>query len=235
MCSSRRVPPCASLRLGRTDQRRIVVAGINIAKMVQVSAPGFVFAIPRVVQEGALNIQGGQRSKKRKSPCAIMPPFPSSRTMLSPRACFRSPSVRQETSPSAIFHTPLDQGQRVTNEIDLNFAPEDYRDDSIGQENGDDPVGQANGTCDDTLGQENGGGDDPVGQEDGTGDDPLGEGNARKNLLVPNEKRRAIFEALLGRARSGNLKGSETKEVSVQFSVPIRTVQRIWKKKAKAV
>jgi hypothetical protein len=88
-------------------------------------------------------------------------------------------------------------------------------DDPVGQEDQDGPVGQEDG-------------DDPIGPEDGDANDPVGA--ARKNLLVFNEKRRAIFEALLGRARSGHLKRSETREVSVQFLVPIRTVQRIWKK-----
>jgi hypothetical protein len=91
-------------------------------------------------------------------------------------------------------------------EIDLNLTPEDTMDDPVGQEDGDGPVGQEDGDADDSVGA------------------------ARKNLLVSNEKRRAIFETLLGRARSGHLKRSETREVSVQFSVPIRTVQRIWKK-----
>jgi hypothetical protein len=118
----------------------------------------------------------------------------------------RSPSVRQETSPSVTKSTPLVQGQIVMREIDLNLTPEDTIDDLVGQEDG----------------------DGPVGQEDGDADDPVGV--VRKNLLVSNEKRRAIFEALLGRARSGHLKRSETREVSVQFSVPIRTIQHIWKK-----
>ncbi|CAN6225573.1 unnamed protein product, partial [Urochloa humidicola] len=214
----------------------------------------------RVVQEGVLNVQeGGQRSKKRKSPCAIMPLFPLSRMVLSPRiqlsgACLRSPSVRHETSLSALtFITPLGEGQRMAAEIDLNMTPEDIRDGLVSQESGHDTVGQENGTEDDTLGQENcsgdepigqgtgtrgddlvsqenGTADDPIGQDIGTGDDSLGQGNARNNLQVPDEKRRAIFEALLGRAKNGNLKAGETKEVSIQFSVPIRTVQRIWKK-----
>jgi hypothetical protein len=109
-------------------------------------------------------------------------------------------------------------------QIDLNLTPEDTMDDPVGQEDGDGLVGQEDE--DGPVGQEDG--DHPVGQEDGDADDPIG--TARKNLLVSNEKRRAIFEALLGRARSGHLKRSETREVSVQFSVPIRTVQRIWKK-----
>ncbi|CAO2200815.1 unnamed protein product [Urochloa humidicola] len=180
----------------------------------------------RAVEEGVLNVEeGGQRSKKRKSPCAIMPLFPLSKMVLSPRiqlsgACLRSPSVRHGASPSTLtFITPFGEGQRVEGEIDLNVALEDSGVDSIGPENEDDTVDQENGT-----------GDDPIGQDIGTGDDPLGQENARNNLLVPDEKRRAIFEALLGRAKNGNLKAGETKDVSIQFSVPIRTVQRIWKK-----
>jgi hypothetical protein len=132
-------------------------------------------------------------------------------------ASMRSPLVRQETSPSVNKRNPLDQGQRVMSETDLNWTPKETMDDSIGQENGDDLVGQEDG-------------DDPVGQEDGDADDPLGEGNARKNLLVSNEKRREIFEALFGRARIRHLKGSETRAMTIQFSIPIRTVQRIWKR-----
>jgi hypothetical protein len=136
----------------------------------------------------------------------------------------RSPLVRQNTSPSVTNSTPLDFGQSMMGQIDLNLTPEDTMDDPVGQEDGDGLVGQEDE--DGPVGQEDG--DHPVGQEDGDADDPIG--TARKNLLVSNEKRRAIFEALLGRARSGHLKRSETREVSVQFSVPIRTVQRIWKK-----
>ncbi|XP_025876903.2 uncharacterized protein [Oryza sativa Japonica Group] len=54
--------------------------------------------------------------------------------------------------------------------------------------------------------------------------------NTHKNVVLDNDKRRAIFDAMLVKARKGYLKGHESKEVSAKFSVPIRTVQRIWKK-----
>lgn len=57
---------------------------------------------------------------------------------------------------------------------------------------------------------------------------PDAQENAHRND-VSNDKRRVIFEALLARAKNGNLMGHETGEVSIAFSVPIRTVQRIWK------
>jgi hypothetical protein len=50
--------------------------------------------------------------------------------------------------------------------------------------------------------------------------------NARKNKVVTNEERRAIFEALLARAKNGYLMGGNVKK---EVSVPLRTVQRIWK------
>nr|ABF93607.1 transposon protein, putative, Mariner sub-class [Oryza sativa Japonica Group] len=54
--------------------------------------------------------------------------------------------------------------------------------------------------------------------------------NTHKNVVLDNDKQRAIFDAMLVKARKGYLKGHESKEVSAKFSVPIRTVQRIWKK-----
>jgi len=66
-----------------------------------------------------------------------------------------------------------------------------------------------------------------------TGVDLQAQENARRRVVVPNEKRRAIFEALVAKARSGNLKGHETKEISEEFSVPLRIVQHIWKKRKK--
>lgn len=67
-------------------------------------------------------------------------------------------------------------------------------------------------------------------QENGSGDDQHAQENTRRKVVVSNETRRLIFEALLAKARNGYLKGQETTEVSMQFSVPLRTVQRIWKK-----
>ncbi|KAG2569588.1 hypothetical protein PVAP13_7NG430066 [Panicum virgatum] len=220
---------------------------------------------PRIAL-GDINVQegGGQKSKKRKSPCVVMPPFPLSRMMLSPKTqllapWLRSPSVRHETSPStSTCDTPYGQGQRVMGEIDLNMTPGDSsqenRDNQLGQENGDNQLGQDNG--DNQLGQENGdnplvqeNGDNQLGEENGDNqlsqengdtqlsqenvDDQLVQENARRKLVLDDMRRRVIFETLLGRARNGNLKGNDTKEVSIQFSVPLRTVQRIWKKRKK--
>ena len=50
--------------------------------------------------------------------------------------------------------------------------------------------------------------------------------NACKNKVVTNEEWRAIFEALLERAKYGYLMGGNDKK---EVSVPLRTVQRIWK------
>ena len=122
-------------------------------------------------------------------------------------------------------------------EIDLNMTPGDSsqenRDNQLGQENGDNQLSQENG--DNQLSQENG--DNQLGQENGDTqlsqenvDDQLVQENARRKLVLDDVRRRAIFETLLGRARNGNLKGNDTKEVSIQFSIPLRTVQHIWKK-----
>jgi hypothetical protein len=71
----------------------------------------------------------GQRSRKRKSPCATMPPFrsPLSRMLQLPRiqlprAWLRSPAARQNTSPSAA----ICRGQTATHTIDLNVLSEGY-------------------------------------------------------------------------------------------------------------
>jgi hypothetical protein len=50
----------------------------------------------------------------------------------------------------------------------------------------------------------------------------------KKNLS--NEIRRAIYESLLEKSTEGRLKRGVTKSVATQFSVSIRTVQRIWKR-----
>ncbi|CAN6246034.1 unnamed protein product [Urochloa humidicola] len=227
-CSTFRVPPRPSLRHGRTGRRCIIFAGINIAEMPQAPTPRLLFSI----------LEGCARR------CA---------------KCSRRGTEKQEKEISLCHHAtfPIEQNGFVAKDSTIRSmfeVPfEDIRDGLVSQESGHDTVGQENGTEDDTLGQENcsgdepigqgtgtrgddlvsqenGTADDPIGQDIGTGDDSLGQGNARNNLQVPDEKRRAIFEALLGRAKNGNLKAGETKEVSIQFSVPIRTVQRIWKK-----
>ena len=46
---------------------------------------------------------------------------------------------------------------------------------------------------------------------------------------MSNEQRHAVCLALLQRSANGKLKKYTTKEVASLFSVPMRTVQRIWK------
>jgi hypothetical protein len=123
----------------------------------------------------------------------------------------RSPTTRHGRSPLAIGCS------RAVNDIDLNLepyedAPENAQSGSA-QEDGADPYAHQE--------DEN---------DSDTGADLQAQENARRRVVVPNEKRRAIFEALTAKARNGNLKGHETKEISEEFSVPLRTVQRIWKK-----
>jgi hypothetical protein len=70
-------------------------------------------------------------------------------------------------------------------------------------------------------------------EEQGLADIDLNEaqGNVhRKRKEVPDNIRKAVVEALLARANNACLKGHETREVSEAFSVPIRTVQRLWDK-----
>ncbi|KAG2540901.1 hypothetical protein PVAP13_9NG588214, partial [Panicum virgatum] len=230
LVTSRSVPPITPCRLGHTGRCGGVVAPVYIVGKAPAYAPRFNFSLAEVVSELHVHWRGGQKSKKRKSPCVVMPPFPLSRMMLSPRTqllapWLRSPSVRHETSPStSTCDTPYGQGQRVMGEIDLNMTPGDSRDNQLSQENGDNQLGEENG--DNQLGQENG--DTQLSQENV--DDQLVQENARRKLVLDDMRRRVIFETLLGRARNGNLKGNDTKEVSIQFSVPLRTVQRIWKK-----
>lgn len=55
------------------------------------------------------------------------------------------------------------------------------------------------------------------------------ERQTRKYKILSNEQRHAIYIALLQRSRNGKLKKNTTKEVAALFSIPMRTVQRIWK------
>lgn len=107
--------------------------------------------------------------------------------------------IREALASTSTSDTPLDLGETMMGEIDLNVVPEDGGDDSLGQENEPDLPGQENELLE---------------QENGAGADTLSAVNARKNILVTIDKRRAIFDALLGRARNGSLKSNDTKEVS---------------------
>lgn len=51
----------------------------------------------------------------------------------------------------------------------------------------------------------------------------------RKKITLSNAHRRIIYEALLEKSVDGKLKKGVTKSVALEFSVPIHTVQRIWK------
>jgi len=52
----------------------------------------------------------------------------------------------------------------------------------------------------------------------------------RPKKILSNEIRRAIYESLLEKSTKGRLKKGVTKSVATQFSVSMRTVQRIWKR-----
>ena len=161
--------------------------------------------------KGGLNVQEGEgrTSKKRKSPYTTLLLFrsPLSRMLLSPQ--LRSPTTGHGRSPLAT------RCSRAVNDIDLNL--EVYEDASENAQSG-----FIDG-ADPHAHQENENNSNP-------GVDLQAQENARRRVVVPNEKRRAIFEALVAKARSGNLKGHETKEISEEFSVPLRIVQHIWKK-----
>ncbi|KAL7158342.1 hypothetical protein ABFS83_02G136600 [Erythranthe nasuta] len=60
---------------------------------------------------------------------------------------------------------------------------------------------------------------------------PIGHTRNWKNLS--NDKRRAIYNILLQKSINGKLKRGVTKMVALQFSVSLRTVQRIWKQSDK--
>jgi hypothetical protein len=47
--------------------------------------------------------------------------------------------------------------------------------------------------------------------------------------VISNAERRTIYEALLEKSVDGKLKRGVTKLVASQFSVHLRSVQRIWK------
>ncbi|KAJ1270888.1 hypothetical protein BS78_06G085100 [Paspalum vaginatum] len=157
---------------------------------------------PEGYAENNENIQpeGGQRSQKRKSPCATMPPFrsPLSRMLLSPRiqlprALLRSPVAIQNTSPS----TAICRGQTTTHTIDLNVQLE-----GCVQESDENVQPQGYAENDENI-------QEGYSQE---GDkNLLPQENARKNLTLSDEKRRAIFESLLARANNGEITGHEKK------------------------
>lgn len=202
---------------------------------------------PRVAQ-GASNIRGEQRGKKRKYPCLSMPLFrsPLSRMLVSPRIQLpgiqlRSPLVGHRKSPYA---------ERRMLHIDLNVEVEEENADpeERGLDSGIDQVHQENAqNCfdadddvpvaleDEEIGVDPGQENiqpwfDPFFDSDVDDVVPVPQENTRKNVMPDNDKRRAMFDSMHVKARKGYLKGHESKEVSAQFSVPVRTVQRIWKK-----
>uniref|UniRef100_A0A0A9DN94 DUF7769 domain-containing protein n=1 Tax=Arundo donax TaxID=35708 RepID=A0A0A9DN94_ARUDO len=128
--------------------------------------------------------------------------------MLSPRVYLPGARLR---SPSA----PIGQSQR-SRVIDLNMEPVDS------QETAPETAPE---NAPETAPENSPGNAPEIAPE--TAPETAQENACRKTVL-PNEKRREIFDAVLARAKNGDLKGHETTEVSVQFSVPIRTVQRIW-------
>ena len=181
--------------------------------------------------KGGLNVQEGEgrTSKKRKSPYTTLLLFrsPLSRMLLSPQ--LRSPTTGHGRSPLAT------RCSRAVNDIDLNSeAYEDVSENAqSGFIDGADPQAREEDENESNIGDVFSDGADPHAHQENennssTGVDLQDQENARRRVVVPNEKRRAIFEALVAKARSGNLKGHEMKEISEEFSVPLRTVQRIW-------
>ncbi|KAL6615328.1 hypothetical protein ACP70R_037598 [Stipagrostis hirtigluma subsp. patula] len=124
--------------------------------------------------------------------------------LLSPRLrlspVVRSPIIKARVSPSP-------SARREFGDFNLNEAP----------------------AGDFDLNVEPTGWDDGLGVLDADENVPNAQESARRKE-VPDAKRRAIFEALVAKANKGNLQGHETTEVSEAFSVPLRTVQRIWRK-----
>jgi hypothetical protein len=136
-----------------------------------------------------------QRRKKRKSPLTPMLLFRSllSRMLLSPQ--LRSPKARNGRSPLARICS------RVVNDIDLNLEPVEYAPDNAQNVSafGNDPH--------DHRDVENG-------SDTNTGTVLEPQDNARRRATMPDEKRRAIFESLLAKAKNGNLK--DMKQVKFQ-------------------
>ena len=58
------------------------------------------------------------------------------------------------------------------------------------------------------------------------------EENTTENVLS-NEQKHAVYIAMLQRSANGNLKRNASREVAALFSIPTRTVQRIWKRSKK--
>ena len=183
--------------------------------------------------KGGLNVQEGEgrTSKKRKSPYTTLLLFrsPLSRMLLSPQ--LRSPTTGHGRSPLAT------RCSRAVNDINLNL--EAYEDASkivqSGFIDGADPQAREEDENESNIGDVFSDGADPDAHQENennsnTGVDLQAQENARRRVVVPNEKRRAIFDALVAKAKSGNLKGHETKEISEEFSVPLRTVTYLEKK-----
>ncbi|KAJ1263986.1 hypothetical protein BS78_09G228700 [Paspalum vaginatum] len=161
--------------------------------------------------------QGEQVRKKRKSPSVTMRFFrsPLSRMLLSPRmqlprTQIRSPSVRDidlNVEPE-YSQENVESGSHLLENAEIGSpVPENA-------ESGSHVIGNAENV---SLVPENGS------NLDGNSHTQQ---NAQRNI-VSNENRRAIFEALLARATNGEVSSHVKAEVLVQFSVHIRTVQRI--------
>ncbi|WOH11131.1 hypothetical protein DCAR_0830610 [Daucus carota subsp. sativus] len=57
-----------------------------------------------------------------------------------------------------------------------------------------------------------------------------GQVNVKKRKVMTNSERQAVYAALLKASVNGKLKKYSTKKVATKFEVPLRTVQRIWKR-----
>jgi hypothetical protein len=126
-------------------------------------------------------------------------------------------STTNRSYPSQTAMDDIDLNVLVCCDIDLNADPKEQVDIDLTT----DPEEHVD--IDLTMDQE----------EQGSADIDLNEaqGNIHhKRKEVSDNIRKAVVEALLARANNACLKGHETKEVYEAFSVPIRTVQRLWDK-----
>ncbi|XP_074299743.1 uncharacterized protein LOC141630897 [Silene latifolia] len=124
---------------------------------------------------------------------------------------------------------PLIIHSHSTNSIVLDMGPDDearyrYWDLNFEQvdESGDDTHQQDGGDDFDE--------DDAQTQEQNNSTHTHNSGGARqRRLVLSDDQRLQVYQALLERSHGGKLKRKTTTEVSNLFLVPIRTVQRIWK------
>lgn len=131
----------------------------------------------------------------------------SLRMVLSPRTCiFRSPLSMMVLSPRiGIFRSPL-SSQGPSSSPAINTSREGLLEIDLN-----------------AYPEEQMDNDQHVHEVEGA------QGNTRpKRKEVPNSIRKAVIDALLARATNSCLKGHETREVSEEFSIHIRTVQQIW-------